>query len=199
MSVMVMEPTRSIMKVTLMADLCVPEFSKWCWRNRSGSKAMGLKNNQDIDTPLTGVETCVESDDDPQSIGGPTTGSGEDVNGHLDCGPCCSSSSSLPFEVGLGLVLLLNELEFVNDGERAGWGSPLQRRQRRGGDDTLPIPHPCICMDSSCLLIANGGCSSHPKSWVLTSIPCSSSVKCPNSSPSSPSSPPLHPHPDRYQ
>ena len=119
MSVMVTEPKRSmtLTKITLMADSCVPEYSKWCSRDRSGSKVLGLGNNQDVDTPLTGVETCVENDGDPQSIGGSTTGSGENVNKCLGCETCCSSSSLLPFEAGLRLVLLLNELELVNDGD----------------------------------------------------------------------------------
>ena len=117
MSVMVTEPTRSmtLTKITLMADSCVPEYPKWCSRNRSGLKVLGLGNNQDVDTPLTGVETCVENDGDPQSIGGSTTGSGENVNKCLGCETCCPSSPSLPFEAGLRLMLLLNGLELVND------------------------------------------------------------------------------------
>ena len=104
------------MKITLKADTCVPKYSDWCSENRPGSKVLGLRNNQDVDTPLTGVETCVENDDDPRSIEGATTGSGENVNRRLGCETCCSSLTSLPFEAGLRLVLLLNELEFVNDG-----------------------------------------------------------------------------------
>ena len=117
MSMMVIEPTGSMVKITLMADSYVPEYSKWCSRNRFGSKVMGLRNNQSVDTPPTGVESCLKNDDDPQSIGGATTGSGENVNKHLGSESCCSSSPSLSFEAGLQLVLLLNELELVNDGD----------------------------------------------------------------------------------